>query len=58
MMKIIGVDTEPQQMERVEALEFTLKNLPAGATLEITIISTNEGGDAAASPVTTVVMPV
>ncbi len=58
MMKIIGVDTEPQQMERVEALEFTLKNLPAGATLEITIISTNAGGDAAASPVTTVVMPV
>ena len=58
MMKIIGTDTEPQQIERVEALEFTLKNLPAGATLEISIISTNEGGDAAASPVTTVVMPV
>ncbi len=58
MMKIIGTDTEPQQIERVEALEFTLKNLPAGATLELTIIATNEGGDAAASPVTTVVMPL
>ena len=57
MLKIIGTDTEPKQIERVEALEFTLKNLPAAATLEITIIATNEGGDAPPSPVTTVVMP-
>ena len=58
MLKIIGTDTEPQQVERVGALEFTLKNLPAGATLEISIIATNEGGDAPASAVTTVLMPV
>ena len=57
MVKVVGTDPEPVQAERAEALEYTLKNLPAGATVEIRIIATNEGGDAAPGPLITATAP-
>ena len=57
MLKIIGTDPEPVQVERTESLEFTLKGLAPGAQVEVSIIATNEGGDAPACPAATATVP-
>ncbi len=50
MLKRIGVDDEPASAGSVGGLEKLLTGLTAGQTVEIFVIATNDGGDAAPSP--------
>ncbi len=50
MLKRIGVDDEPASAGSVGGLEKLLTGLTAGQTVEVFVIATNDGGDAAPSP--------
>ncbi len=53
----MGVDPDFHTVETVDALEHTLKSLPAGATVKVRIASNNEAGDATPSPEATHAVP-
>jgi hypothetical protein len=51
LLQIVGTDDDFVEVDTVEALEVTLKQLTPGAVVKVKIVATNDGGDAAASPV-------
>jgi hypothetical protein len=55
MGKHIGVDDEPHSLGTADGLEKTLTGLAPG-TWELSVISYNDGGDAAPSPTFTLVI--
>lgn len=57
LRQIVGTDPDFVEADVVEALEVTLKQLPPGAVVKVKIVATNEGGDAAASPVAQITVP-
>ena len=56
MLLRVGIDTEPVNVGDAHDLEFTLKNLTPGTTIEVTVIPMNEGGAGPASPKVTKVV--
>ena len=43
--QVLGVDVQPVFVKRVSDTETTLRGLPAGATVKVTIVSHNGTGD-------------
>ena len=56
MLKRVGVDDEPVSAGTVSGLEKVLTDLTPQQTVEIFVIAYNDGGDAPASPVRSVVV--
>ena len=54
--KVVGVDTDFVSAGTSDGLEKTLLGFTAGQTVEIRVIAYNDGGDAAPSPVASVVV--
>lgn len=55
-IQIVGTDPDFVILDSVKDLTTVFKDLPAGAMIRVKIISTNEGGDAPASPVATLTL--
>lgn len=53
-MKIVGVDADALLVGSPADLSFTIENLPAGATVEISVSAVNNGGESVRSEVLTV----
>ncbi len=54
--KVIGTDAAPVKVTNSPATQYTIDNLPAGSTVEITVTGVNAGGEGRPStPVTVVV---
>ncbi|MDB6027695.1 MAG: hypothetical protein JWM68_3918 [Verrucomicrobiales bacterium] len=53
--RVVGVDAEPVGVGTPADLDFTLENLPANATIEISISAVNDGGESARSESVTIV---
>lgn len=54
--QIVGADTTPVKVTNTEGTQYTLENLPVGATVKITVTGVNEAGEGPASdPVQVVV---
>ncbi|MDB6026989.1 MAG: hypothetical protein JWM68_3212, partial [Verrucomicrobiales bacterium] len=43
--RVIGLDAEPVAVGSPADLDFTLENLPAASTVEISISAVNNGGE-------------
>ena len=54
--RVVGVDDDFVSAGTSEGLEKTLLGFTAGQTLEVRLIAYNDGGDAAPSPVASVVV--
>ena len=54
--KILGIDLEPVNVADPADLEYTLKDLPAGATIEVFVVPMNEAGAGPASATVTKVV--
>jgi hypothetical protein len=55
-LKRVGVDTDPVNVADPKDLEFTLKGLTAGSTIELFVVPMNDGGPGPASPMVTKVV--
>lgn len=56
-LKRLGEDEEPVNIADPKDLEYTLKNLTPGTTVEVYIVPMNEAGAGPASPTVTAVVP-
>jgi hypothetical protein len=56
-LKRLGVDEEPVNIVDPKDLEYTLKNLTPGTTVEVHIVPMNVAGAGPASPTVTAVVP-
>ncbi|MDB6024511.1 MAG: hypothetical protein JWM68_734 [Verrucomicrobiales bacterium] len=54
-VRVVGVDAEPVAVGSPADLDFTLENLPANATVEISVSAVNSGGESALSEKVTIV---
>ncbi len=43
--KVVGVDAEPVKVKHTDGEQFTIEDLPAGATVEITVAGVNDAGE-------------
>ncbi|MDB6023996.1 MAG: hypothetical protein JWM68_219 [Verrucomicrobiales bacterium] len=54
-MRVVGVDAEPVAVGSPADIDFTLENLPANSTVEISVSAVNNGGESALSEKVTIV---
>lgn len=43
--KIVGTDAEPVKVTNTEGTQYTIENLPVGATVEVTVTGVNDAGE-------------
>ena len=55
--QVVGTDAAPVKILNTPGTQHTLENLPAGATVQITVTGVNDAGEGLASEVVSVVVP-
>ncbi|MDB6025271.1 MAG: hypothetical protein JWM68_1494 [Verrucomicrobiales bacterium] len=54
-MRVVGVDAEAEAVGSPADIDFNLENLPANATIELSVSAVNDGGEGQRSDVVTIV---